>query len=436
MNDRVYYECVYRKLKNVFEDCNWVLGYGEELIRYGWDPGSLLVTAEPIEQLRLMTVRLNLEIFIPIFGFAGQSVLFSKDAEIFMSDPHYLYHNVGSQLHFFRKHIYPVILFETELLERHGVPHMIDLTPSGWHILFRVKAGTRAFQEIADIGYLEQELKQAYLYCDPHDIKRNPALGLKPGLVFSGIGRLKEYLSLKSMTYARQQAEIPITISDSEEKCVNEDITDTGDPGYMRIMRSPFSLHKKRRRYITGSGSLQDVIMRVYSRRENSGQDLFIRDLDYLLECMWSKEMAVEHSTYFSGFIPYADDESVSSLVNEYKESDLYAFHRRFDTEPELPPGEALNRAMGDFKLSDKSRNFIAYPCPRALQPRALKKFVRDLLEHGWHPKHVGGLINDFYHQPLEWNTDWIKYVRKTRAFFWARIYGAVYYFEEGELKL
>jgi len=433
MNESEYYEAVFPKLCNAFEDCYWVLGHGLELIKYGWDPNKLLVTAEPIDQIHKLTVERNLEVYHPIFN--KNSVLFAKDAEIYLSDASKLYSNVGSQLHFFEKHMLPVIKHETRLLKRLKVAHMIDLTPSGWHINFKIRQGTQAYEDIKSIGYLDSELREKYLVTVPHDIKRNPAPGLDAGLVFSGIGRLKEYLALRSRQNAKQHKDAPITISDTEEKCVNEDITDCGDPGYMRIMRSPFSLHKKKRRYSLGE-SLQDIVMVVHNADSNGQYDYYSEDLDYLLACMWDKELAVKHSENITGHIPYISDEGAANLVNEYKNSDLSEFHYYFDSGDELGPWEALNMAEADPNLNDKTKNFIAYPCPRALQPRALSKFIGDMLNKGWHPKHIGYLIKDFYHKNLGWEIDWNKYSRKTRGLFWSRVYSAVAMQDAGEIVL
>ena len=432
-------------MKKAFGKSNWVLGSGTELIRLGWQPDDLMVIVESIKKLEWFTKELNLEVYLPIFGYGGESVLFAKDAEISLSNPSYLYHNVGSQLHFFRKHISPVILYETDLLEKHGVAHMIDLTPSGWHVLFRVRKGTNAFNRIASIGHLEEDLKEKYKKTDFQDLKRNPAPGVDAGLVFSGMGRLKEYMAFKALVHAERYEDIPITISDSEEKCVNEDITDTGDPGYMRIMRSPFSLHKKRRRYITGSHSLQDIIMRVYNGKGDSTNNVFIEDMDYLLNCMWNKEMAVEHSISFSGEVPEPDDESINSFVDEYESSELFTFHQNFDARPRLEDWEAFIRAKYDKRLDSKTHNFVKYPCPRALEPPALQKFVGDLLENGWHPKDIGCLIDDFYHLKFDNDmkeVDWgaldneHKYSKITRANFWARTYSVVHMLKEKEISL
>ncbi len=445
MDDREYQEAIFPKLRNSFGKCNWALGSGTELIARGWDPNGLLVTAESIENLSSLTQEQNLEIYIPIFGYGGESALFAKDAEIFLADPYYLYYNVGSQLHFFNNHLFPVISYESKLLKKHGVPHMIDLTPSGWHILFRVRRGTEAFNRLASIGCLEDELADKYDFTDPHDIKRNPAPGVDAGLVFSGMGRLKEYIAFKSLVHAEKYEEIPITISDSEEKCVNEDITDCGDPGYMRIMRAPFSLHKKRRTYIQGSAkSLQDIIMGVYFGKGK--KDIFIEDMDYLLNCMWNKEMAVQHAENFSGEIPEADDDSINSLVDEYEASDLYRYHKDFDEMPRLANWQAFIRAQRDPKLSDKTKNFIEYPCPRALQPKVLIKFAENLMENGWQPKEIGCLIDDFYHlqydkttqEKLDWGAldDYHKYCKITRAYFWARVYCALFLIHKKEINL
>lgn len=438
MDESKYYKSIFDKICNSLRGNHWVLGSGEELIKHGWDPDKLLVTAEQIDQLWKLSVEWNLEIFKPVFGYSGESVLFAKDAEIFLADPRYLYHNMGSQLHFFEKYIAPIVMFETNFLQKHGVPHIIDLTPSGWHVLFTVKRGTKAYDHIKNIGCLEDELATAYSYTDPNDIKRNPAVGPEAGLVYSGMGRLKEYLALRAMAHAQQHPEVPTTISDSEEKCVNEDITDTGDPGFMRIMRIPFSLHKKRRRYFPGSEPLQDVIFRFFPGKNttNDGKDVLVNDWEYLLSCMWSKEMAVKHSRCFTGKIPVATDESIDGLVSEYKRSGLYRFHQEFDSEPELEPGKALHGARYDADLSDKSKDFIMFPCPRALQPKVLKKFIRNLIENNWHPKHIGCLINDLYRLPIDWNVNWMKYISRTRANFWARIYGAVYLLEQKQMAL
>jgi len=183
---------------------------------------------------------------------------------------------------------------------------------------------------------------------------------------------------------------------------------------------------------------LQDVILAYYSGLGESDQDVSVYDFDLedLLECMWNKEKAVAHSENFSGHIPYIDDEAAASLIGEYKSSQLFKFHDKFDKMYDLRPNMALYRTYDNARLSGKTHDFVKKPCPRALQPPKIKKFVRNLLESEWHPKHIGCLIDDLYRGNFDWNINWMKYPSKTRANFWARIYSAVFYLEEGLMEL
>ncbi|MGD8443105.1 MAG: hypothetical protein PVI94_06375, partial [Desulfobacterales bacterium] len=99
-----------------------------------------------------------------------------------------------------------------------------------------------------EIGYLEEDLIQACIYIDQNDMRRRYGISLDASRVFSGLGKIAEYISLLTMEAFRHNASkgmLPVTISDSLERCINLDNTWSEGSPFMRSIRSPFSLHKK-----------------------------------------------------------------------------------------------------------------------------------------------------------------------------------------------
>lgn len=434
MDQKEYYSSIFDKLENTFSKSDWVLGYGSELIAHGWDPKKLLVTVEPIQNLRKLSANWELEVFLPIFAQKCDYVLAPIDFEIFLSDANYtLYSERHSQLHYFKKYIMPVAKFFEETLQSFGIPYLLDLTPSGGHILFYVKKDTPSYSALESIGWLEPELADAYNFTDPTDLKRNPAAGFRSGSVFSGIGRIWHYICMCVKEKARNLG-LPVTICDSEHKCMNMDNSWAAFPGYMRIIRSPFSLHKKNiYKYIQSSEPLCDVIQVEYDGKNEFRCD----DYNYLTKCMWDLDMAVEHSKKVTGTIPTDFDRLVPLIRDYYMSSPIYDFDSSFDHTPNLAPQEACHRAVNDHRISSNDQHMIKYPNPRVLQPRILKKFIGNLLEIGWAPKHIGNLITDLYLQPQHnWKENWNKNIASTRANYWARALGSDYLHDNGYLSV
>lgn len=434
MNSREYHIAMFDKLQNAFAKSSWVLGYGPELIAHGWAPDKLLVTAQPLDQLWRLTVEWDLEVFLPIFGKAGEYVLAPMDYEIFLADANYtIYSERHSQLHYFMKYIQPVTRLFEAFLKRYRVPYFADLTPSGGHFLFYVQKDTPEYAALAGIGCLEPELASAYCYEDQYDIKRTPAAGIEAGKVFSGIGRLWNYLSLLVKTQSGELG-LPVTICDTEHKCINLDNSWAAFPGYMRIIRSPFSLHKKNiHKFHQADFPLCDVA-HVYN---DGDSEIRFDDMNYLTKCMWDLELACQHHQNFSGFIPVSNANLVDLIEDSYKRSQLYHFDQEFDATPSRPLYETYDRALHDKTLNPKTHHMMTYPNPRALQPRVVKKFVADLVDKGWNPKHIGDLINDIYCKPqFGWREDWFKNVSRTRANYWARVYAAEHLIETGKLRV
>jgi len=424
---REYYQHVFPKLARGFQHCHYVLGFGQELIAHGWDPNGLLVTVEPIDHLWDLTVEKGLEVFIPVVGHDSSCVVWPFDFEVYLADATRLYACTESQQWFFHNNIGPVAQYLTIELESRGVPHVLDFTPSGGHFLTRVLRGGRAWDALASIGYVDDGALPGYDFEDPNDLKRNPRIHRSAALVFSGLGFISEFLALRTLQAVGGHTDLPITIWDTRPACMNLDLSWTADPAYMRIIRAPFSAHKKRsQRFRMGPQPLVDVMGRYYD-----GHDCVEAvDLSHVVDCMWDMDLALHHAEPFPGYIPFAE-EGMVQLVQDYLASPLRAFHDFcHHGEHDLAPGEAVHRALNDGRLSHHTQGIVKHPYPRMLQPAAMRSFVAELRLAGWHPRHIKCLLADRYHENHGWGVNFMKYNPELKAWAFARQYSERAHFD------
>ncbi len=435
MTPQQYYERVIRQLHNSFAGCHYVVAAGRELLADGWDP-DFLVAVEPVDQLAKFTTGKGMQVHLPVVGHQSDSVLMPIDVEVFLLDEnHKLYTDKDAQ-HYWLGQTVEVIGWLERALRDRGIPYLLDYTPSGAHILWRNLMEHRATAEVEAIGQLEDDLIRACQYVDPQDIKRWWGISLPAARVFSGLGRLVEYLSLLAIDAFEcneQQGRLPVTISDSIDRCINLDNSWCEGSPFMRSIRSPFSLHKKNQEKhgMMHHPPLVDVVGTVFDGVSAHGG----LSLDAVVDCMWDLDRAVEHAQQFSGLIPSSNDNLID-LVNDYRRSPLFEFHQQFDRTADLPRTQALIRAQQDPNTSGQVRRVLAKPNPLALQPKNMLRLVRDLLgEARWQPKHIANVLRDLYIDPShDWTIDFFKYPAEQKANFWVRTFSALVKMQTGQL--
>jgi len=427
MNAREYYHGVIDRLKNCFQLSHYVVATGNELVAEGYDPG-FPATAEPIHQLERLTLQRALQVHIPLIGEKSQSVLMPIDFEIFLAEEnHTLYEDKTAQRKLLDQ-VIPVLHFLENLFRSRGMPYLLDYTPSGAHILFQNLLGYRATDELGKIGCLEEDLIKACGYIDPSDIRRKYGVSLDAARVFSGLGKLAEYIALLTMEAFKENVSaglFPVTISDSDDRCLNFDNSWSEGSPFMRSIRSPFSLHKKNQEKYGKyhEPPLVDVIGTYFDGNTATEET----NVDFILDCMWDLETAARHAQRFSGFIP-CSNETLIDFIREYTSSDLYLFHQDFDSETDIPKGSALESAKKEKNIPDWTRQILFFPNPSALQPKKMIGLVFDFLIHAhWKPKHIANILRDIYQNPsFNWTQDFLKYPAEEKANFWARTYSAV----------
>jgi hypothetical protein len=437
MNAQEYYRRVIDRLKNCYQFSHYVIAAGQELVAEGYDP-AFPAAAEPVNQLENLTLQRGFQVHIPIIGERSQAVLMPIDFEIFLAEEnHKLYADPVAQKELFN-HTLPVIRFLETLLRSRGMPYMLDYTPSGAHILFQNLLGYRATEELKTIGYLEEDLIKACNYIDPNDIRRWYGISPDAARVFSGLGKIAEYIALLTMEAFKDNASkglLPVTISDIQDCCLNFDNSWCEGSPFMRSIRSPFSLHKKNQEKYGKQHQppLVDVIGTYFDGRKAAEES----NINVILECMWDLEKAANHAQGFSGFIP-CSNETLIDFIGEYKSSDLYGFHQEFDRQEDIPRGSALEYARKEANIPEWTRNILHFPNPAALQPQKMIGLVYDFLIHAhWQPKHIGNVLRDIYQNPaFNWTQDFIKYPAEEKANFWARTYSAVALWQTNRLRV
>lgn len=437
MNTQTYYKRVVDRLKNCYQFSHYVIAAGYELVAEGLDP-IFPAIAEPVDQLEKLTLQRGLQVHIPVIGEKSQAVLMPLDFEIFLTNQNQkLYEDRETNRKLFNQ-IIPVIRFLENLFQSRGIPYLLDYTPSGGHILFQNLLGYRATEELKKIGFLEEDLIKACNYIDPNDIRRWYGVSLDAARVFSGLSKIAEYISHLTMEAFKDNESkglFPVTIADSHDRCINFDNSWCEGSPFMRSIRSPFSLHKRNQEKYGKyhAPPLVDVIGTYFDGINAHAQ----ANIDLILDCMWNLEKAGDAAQRFSGFIP-CSNETLIDFIREYKSSDLYLFHRDFESQEDIPRGLALAYAEKEKHIPDWTRNILHFPNPSALEPRKLQGFIYDFLIHAhWKPKHIANVLRDIYQNPaFNWTQDFIKYPAEEKSNFWTRTYSAVALWQTGRLNM
>jgi hypothetical protein len=73
--------------------------------------------------------------------------------------------------------------------------------------------------------------------------------------------------------------------------------------------------------------------------------------------------------------------------------------------------------------LPEGARLALKHPNDLLLRPSGMRMVVDALLQRGWHPRHIAGLIRSKFERDHGWGTQWDEYSPALRADFYARIF-------------
>ena len=67
----------------------------------------------------------------------------------------------------------------------------------------------------------------------------------------------------------------------------------------------------------------------------------------------------------------------------------------------------------------------LMFPNDLLLKPSGIRSVTECLVERGWHPRHIAGLIRSKFERDYDWGNQWIDYSPAMRADFYVRIFSS-----------
>jgi len=253
-------------------------------------------------------------------------------------------------------------------------------------------------------------------------------VGANLASAYCGLGLLMEFLAHQIKAKASGSSQIPVEITAIEvvpgergREMVSLDISEYGDPIYMRIVRAPFS------RY------LKPIQQRSYLGAEivNNLPLIFeipaAGDLSKTLTAMRDVERVIALASETSVRIP---DRSAATadLIKSYQNSFLARFHELFCSKP-LPTQSKLPAHVvqtPSANLPPCVQYILEHPNDLLLKPAGVRRLTIALLARGCHPSQIADLIRDKFEEDHHWNDIFSGYDTKFRADFYTRLFAGL----------
>lgn len=317
----------------------------------------------------------------------------------------------------------PLIRAIEELLVEHGIAPLHLLSGRGHHFVWRVAHDSEAFVELADLGRISPTLMGKYT-------QPQPPLGLhippNLGRAFAGMGQVLEFVAHQVLKAAATSCEVPVQLTAVEvgpishgREIISIDLSEYGDPLFTRTTRMPFSaylkaVHAPRFRGNSVARYLTPLAIIPLHEMDESEAIYLMQDRDAVGDL--ARRASVQIPEQSAGTV---------RLVASYQGSQLARFHGDFYLTEHDPPESwpvGYDRTPFDALPLCVSR-ILRHPNDLLLKPAGIQHVVRTLLGAGWHPRHIGGLIQSKFERNFGWGPTWYIYDAATRADFYTRLF-------------
>ena len=316
----------------------------------------------------------------------------------------------------------PVVRAIRRVLDYHGIDALHVLSGRGHHFAWRIDLGSRVFSELAEAGRLAATPDLRPL--DGAETTVEPMLAQ----AFAGLGMMMEFVARIVQQLAAGECAIPLELTAVEvgrgergREMISLDLSEYGDPLPTRTVRVPFSAYLKpwQQSYAVGNGNLSRI-----------GPIIFVPlnglDARRALVAMRDPRAAAELAERVSTHIP---DQTfgTGSLLRQYRGSALRRSHEYFYSSRHDPPWRwhaTYDQASLD-DLPDEARDALRFPNDLLLKPSGIRAVTTALLERGWHPRHIAGLVRSKFERDHHWGSQWIDYSPGMRADFYVRIFSS-----------
>ena len=201
---------------------------------------------------------------------------------------------------------------------------------------------------------------------------------------------------------------------------VSFDISEYGDPLYMRAVRAPFS------RYLKPIQQRSSLGVEIVDKLPWIFEIPACGDLSRTLATMRDVRRVIALASETSVRIP---DRSAACavLIDRYQSSSLARFHELFCSRP---PTQSELPAHGDqtpfVHLPPCIRYILEHPNDLLLKPAGVRRLTIAMLALGWHPSQIADLIRAKFTEDHHWNNIFSGYDPKFRADFYARLFAGL----------
>jgi hypothetical protein len=316
----------------------------------------------------------------------------------------------------------PVLRAIRQVLGGAGIYPRHSLSGRGHHFAWKIGLTDPAIEPLIDIGRLSPSLAHRYTVGQP---PYNEPVTIRVGKAFAGLGLVMEYVAYLVLAEAQPDCAIPLFLEavdlgpqERGREMISMDITEYGDPLTTRVVRLPFSIYLKPWQHadILTPEIAHKVPTMVMA--PSNGADTI-----QVAEIMRDLSKAAEWASQTSCLIPDCSS-GMEALTDQYMRSEVRRFHDWFySVEPEPPDRwPATYDRVPMSQVPPYVRHVLEHPNDLLLKPSVVRRVVAFLLEEGWHPRHIAGLIQSKYERDYGWLNQWYVYDAGMRADFHVRV--------------
>lgn len=312
----------------------------------------------------------------------------------------------------------PVARAIRRVLNFHGIEPLHVLSGRGHHFSWRIERSSEVFSLLAETGRIAAPTEVGLHGGDP-----------VLAMAFVGLGMVLEFASRLVQELVRSECRIPVELTAVEvppgnrgREMISLDLSEYGDPLPTRTVRVPFSAYLKpwQQSYAVGSGNLPRIGPIIFVPVENM-------DVRSALLAMRDPAQAAKLAERASAAIP---DQTfgMGSLLRQYRGSALRRYHEYFYSSTHDPSWRwpsTYDRVYLE-ELPHDAKAALLFPNDLLLKPSSIREVTTALVERGWHPRHVAGLIRSKFERDYGWGDHWLDYSPAMRADFYVRIFASV----------
>jgi hypothetical protein len=314
----------------------------------------------------------------------------------------------------------PIEIAVKRVLAHYGIDALHILSGRGHHFVWRINRASKVFARLAETG--RPTLTQDSLMLRRRDGLDAPSITC----AFAGLGLLMEFVARLVIELSSAETVIPVEMTAVEvapsrrgREMISIDLSEYADPLPMRTIRVPYSGYLKpwQQSYAVGTGNLPRIGPIIFVT-------LDVADLRHGIAAMREPKLAAALARESSAIIPDQTN-GTEHLLHHYLGSDLKRSHDLFyaarHDDPRRWP-ETYDHTPLDA-LPAGVREALRHPNDLLLRPVGMKSVTNALLDRGWHPRHIAGLIRSKFERDYAWGEEWKDYSPALRADYYTRIF-------------